>query len=341
MSKYDVDKVRKKMHEKQGNRFKDPNEFRPPQATSETEALKYRFFILPPLAKGDKCSDGAASQGMDLFYVQNGAHWINNRYHSCPRVHDEQECPLCQLGFDMMAETDDKARRSEIARQWLPRTQYAVNVYFPKDKVNPDEVAGRVMWMNLSKQVYDLLEACIMNDGPGDEQDPQAFGVFFDESAAYLFQLQIKKKNKWNDYSTSKFLAGMGKMPVGKTPERLEEILSLRHDLFTKFSARDADALASIRKQVESGEPEDKSSGFDEDETKPANKPVAKSEAKPAKSEAAAPAVEDTLDEAEAPKPASKPAAKPDPKPTPKAEVADDVASDELQGLLNELEEPV
>jgi len=275
MSKYDVAKVRKKLQEKQGSRFKDPNEFKPPQA-SDGDTIKYRFYVLPPLKKGDVCADGTASRTMELFYVQNGAHWLNNRTHACPRVHDEEECPICSLGFDLMGETDDKDRRRDIARQWLPRTQYAVNVYFPKDKVNPEEVGGKVMWMNASKQLYDAWEACIMNDDAGDPDDPQAFGVFFDEEDGYLFQLQIKKKNKWNDYSTSKFLASVGKRPIaskgGKPlPERIETILSQRHDLYTKFQPRDPEALQKMRTVFESGEPED-DNGFDEDDTSSASK---------------------------------------------------------------------
>jgi len=52
MSKYDVAKVRKKLQERQGSRFKDPNEFRPPPAKDGGETTKYRFYILPPLVKG-------------------------------------------------------------------------------------------------------------------------------------------------------------------------------------------------------------------------------------------------------------------------------------------------
>ena len=348
MSKYDVAKVRKKLQEKQGSRFKDPNEFRPPQA-KEGETTKYRFYILPPLAKNETCSDGVASKTMELFYVQNGSHWVNNRSHQCPRVHDEEDCPICQLGFDMMGETDDKERRREIARTWLPRTQYAVNIFFPKDKVNPEEVAGKVMWMNASKQVYDTWETCIMADEEGDPDDPQAYGVFFDEDASYLFQLQIKKKQNWNDYSTSKFMANLGKRPIATkggeaVPAVIKKILDQRHDLFTKFQPRDANALAALVQELSSGEPASDDAGFDNDETdetpkEEAPKPKPKKEApkKEAPKEDLAALGEDVdevagLDEsAELDETADEP-----------AEVkssSDDIEDPELQDLLAEIDE--
>lgn len=328
MSKYDVDQVRKRLHEKQGNRFKDPNEFRPPVAP-EGETLKYRFFVLPPLQEGDTCADGKASRSMDVFYVQNGSHFVNNRKHECPRVHDEIDCPLCQVGFDQMGETDDKARRSDIARSWLPRTQYAVNIYFPKDGVNPDDVAGKVLWMNASKQVYDLWEACIYNDDAGDPSDPQPYGVFYDENSAYYFQLQIKKKNKWNDYSASKFLASSGKRPIatkdGKAiPSRIQEILDQRHDLYAKFPQRDVEALAKLAQQLQSGEPPAEESGFDVDEsakTESVKKPATKA---PAKAPAAAKAP------AKAPaKPAAAPKKEPEVVEEDLTGLGEDVASEE------------
>ena len=324
MPKYDIEKIRNKLRDKQGGKFKDPNEFRPPQA-KEGETIKYRFYILPPLAQGDKCADGVASKSMELFYLSNGAHWINNRSHACPRVHDEIECPVCQLGFDMMSETDDKRRRSEIAKQFLPRTQYAVNIYFPKDKINPADHGGRVMWMNISKQVFDKCEACLMTDDAGDPTDPQPFGVFFDESDAYLFQLEITKKNQWNDYSSSKFLANVGKRPLSQKPERIAEILSMRHDLFTKFQDRDVDGLAQLKKTLLSGSDDD-DAGFDDDEVEA---PKLKTEAKVEK---ATKVVKETLiddsDEVEE-EVASPRVAAP-------SVVAED--EDELQGLLEGLE---
>ena len=76
-----------------------------------------------------------------------------------------------------------------------------------------------------------------------------------------------------------------GRGAVGKTPAKIEEILALRHDLPTKFSARDADNRKTLQGFVDalfSAESDDDSSGgFDSDETKapaaaPAPKPAPK-----------------------------------------------------------------
>jgi len=328
-TKYDVDQIRKKMQEKKGSRFKDVNEFRPPKA-KEGEKLRYRFFVLPPLKKGDDCADGKASRSMDLFYVQNGSHWVNNKSHACPRVHDEEDCTMCQLGFDLISETEIKERRSEIAKQFLPRTQYAVNIYFPADKVNPDDVKGKIMWMNTSKQIYDKFEHCVMNDSEGDPEDPQAFGVFYDEEGAYLFQLSIELKNKkWNDYTDSKFLANAGRIPLSTKLEKLAKILAGRHDLFTKFQERDAAIMNDLVKQLQSGDGTSNNSGFDEDE----------SNSKPATiEETPEDDVVDGLGEEVVTGPAvESPKAEPK-KSKAKVKVEDDVDEAELQKLLNQIE---
>ena len=354
MSKYDVAAVRKRLQEKQGNRFKDANEFRPPKNLDDNKIIRIRFYVLPPLAAGDKCADGVASESMDMFYVQNGAHWINNRTHQCPRIHeDDEECPLCQIGFDLMGETDIKDERRAIAKQWLPRTQYAVNVYFPKDKVNPEELGGKVMWMNASKQVYDIWEACIMNDEEGDPADPQAYGVFYDELNSYCFQLEIGKNGDWNSYKTSKFLANNGKRPIaskdGKAlPKRIEAILAQRHDLFTKFGARDSDALAALAKQMLSGEPEKDDAGFDSDESESEPKAEEPKAEEPKAEEPKAESVEESVDEVvedsvdevvedsvdEVVEDSVDEAIEDDKA----ASASDDIEDNELQDLLNEIE---
>jgi len=358
--KYDVEAVRKKLQEKKGSRFKDPNEFRCPTA-KDGEPGKYRFFVLPPLKKGEKCADGVATRTMDLFYVQNGSHWFNNRPHGCPRVHDEMDCAACQNGFDLMGETDDKERRKEIAKQWLPRTNYAVNIYFPKDGTNPDDVAGKVMWMNAPKQVYDVWEGCLMAQNAGDPADPQAFGVFYDEEDAYLFQLVAKKKNKYNEYTTSKFLANV-KKPLASSggkplADRIQQILDSRFDLYTKFPPRDQAAMATLVKQLMSGEPAeatDPGAGFDEDAAAPA---APKPAATPPKQTAGRPKATATPPKVTTPAPVVTEAEDPTPPVTPEAEApaedpitppaADakgekpkaDVEDAELQSLLDELDD--
>ena len=48
---YDVEAIRKRLKQSMGGKFNDPDQFRPDNAKSATEPLKYRFFILPPLMK--------------------------------------------------------------------------------------------------------------------------------------------------------------------------------------------------------------------------------------------------------------------------------------------------
>jgi len=345
MGKYDVDQIRRKMKAKKGF-VRDPNEFRPPRAQDGQE-LKYRFFILPPLEEGDKCADGVASRSMEgLFYVENGSHWINNRPYPCPRIHDGEECPLCEFGFNLMSETSDRAKRSQIARAWLARAFYAVNIYFPPDEVNPEDVAGRVMWYNAPKQVFDIWEQCIYTDDPGDPHDPQPYGVFYDEENAYLFQLVVRKRGEWNDYMASKFLVSC-KRPIvtlsnGK-PDRaaIDKILASRFDLFTKFAPRDVDGLRKLCDQIVSGG----DSGFDEDdvvsvatvahESKPKARPVETDASEPE------PEPEPEVEAAPEPEPESEPQAEPEPRPEPAESdnVDDGVDADEIQDLLRQLEE--
>lgn len=268
-SKYDLEAVRKKLREQEGG-FKDPAEFRPPKAENGAKPIRYRFYILPPLHKGDKCADGVASASMETFAVPNGSHKVNNKFYACPRLHDSDDCALCEFGFDLINETDDKKKRSAIARQWLPRGRHAVNIYFPPTKTNPEDLRGNVMWMNVSKQVYDVFEACIYNDDPGDPEDPQACGVFFDEMDAYLFQLEVIEKGGYNNYEKSRFLANVGKKPIvtkdGKAVKsKIQKVLDQRHDLFTKFDDRDPETIDEVVRSIKSGDADD--AGFDDDET--------------------------------------------------------------------------
>lgn len=275
-SKYDIDAIRKKLKESKGRI--DPFEFRPPKAKDD-ETLKYRFFILPPIATGDPINGGAASKSMDLFFVQNGYHFYGNKRYECPRVHDGEECPICSIGFDLLNDEQDKKRRSAIASRFLARSAYAMNIYFPKDEVNPPNVAGKVMWFNASKTVYDLLDRCLMSDDAGDPADPQPHGIFFDEMGAYLFQLEVSKKGTWNNYDKSKFLVGFGKRPIARNKageaitDRIQEILAQRHDLFSKFAPRNREELDEVAKRIINDDDGDENNGddagFDETESQP------------------------------------------------------------------------
>lgn len=264
MSKYDIESIRKKLKEKNSKR--DPNEFRVQTIENGHDNVRYRFYILPPLDVGDKVIDGVASRSMDsLFYVQNGAHFINNEMLTCPRFANGGKCPVCNLGFSLLKETDpkDKNERQAISKKFLSTARYAVNIYFQNSDVNPANLRGKVMWYNAGMKVYEKLEGCLMAKDSGDDADPRAFGVFYDEDNAYVFQLEAKNGGLNNDYGESKFLSRL-RAPLAKTREEIDVILNQRFDLFTKFPAVDLDKLnLAVSQMVDDGDKSDESNnGF-------------------------------------------------------------------------------
>lgn len=236
---YDIDKIRAQM-KKLAGKPQDPFEYRPPKAKAG-ETIKHRFYVLPPLQKGDKCHGGAMTKDMgNAVCVKHGNHWVNNKPYACPRVLLEEECELCQAGFDLLSETNDKDKRNAIVKQFLAQTSYAVNVYFPSIESNPEELRDKVLWFNAQKTIFDILHEALMRDNGGDEEDPQAFGVYYNEQNAFLFQIQIQQSGTYNDYRTSKFLAKIGPMPIAVTKDKkpddkkIQKILDSRHDLCLK-----------------------------------------------------------------------------------------------------------
>lgn len=227
---YDLEAIRNKMKKKKGG-LRDPNEWRADKAKDTT--LKWKFFILPPV------------DSMDLWYYEHGAHFIDNKVIECPRIHDDDNCPLCQYGFDLMKETNDKAERSTIARNYLASSRYAVNIYFPSIKDISSDLRGKVMWFSMPQSVYQMCEEVIMKDPPGDDEvDPDPYGVFFDPNNAIPFLLQAKKKGDYNSYESSRFINK--KTPIAKSKDKIEEILDMRHDIPSLFSERDVDKLQEI-----------------------------------------------------------------------------------------------
>ena len=75
-SKYDVNAIRQKLKQSMSGKFTDPDEFKPDKAKSTTEAIKYRFFVLPPLFKGDVLKSGTVARSMDQFFISHANHWI-------------------------------------------------------------------------------------------------------------------------------------------------------------------------------------------------------------------------------------------------------------------------
>ena len=267
-------KVREKMQTKKGGRARDPFEYRPPVLQrGAKEEPKFRFAILPGLRTGEQCVTGTAEGDMgDLWFYTAGTHWINNRPHECPRIHDQDQCPFCDTGFDLMNQTDDKEQRSKIARAYLPRSFYAVNIYFPPFASTPEEFRDKVFWYQAPKTVYDKLDACIMRDPPRPEEErfqKQAFGLFYLPEDCYIFQLEVKEKGGFNNYETSMFLPDTKGCLAsleggGPDKQKIEQILAMRHDIPKKFAHRDIEGL-----QKEVDKLLNKASGFDQDETSP------------------------------------------------------------------------
>lgn len=230
---FDLEAIRSKMRKKKGGNFRDPNEWRCDKA-DVGKTLKYKFFILPGV------------DAMDLWYYEHGNHFIENKVIQCPRIHDGINCPLCQYGFDLMKETDVKEKRREIAKKFLSSSRYSVNIYFPAVESTPAELRDKVMWYSMPQSIYNICEEVLMKDPPeGEAVEPEPYGIFFDPNNALPFVLEAKKKGEFNAYDSSHFI---GKhMPITKGgDEKINDILSQRHDVPTIFDARDVDLLQSI-----------------------------------------------------------------------------------------------
>lgn len=277
---YDLNALRNNIRKISG-KFSDPDEFRPDKAKSATDPIKYRFFVLPPLQAGEVLKSGEVTNSMDNFFVRHGNHWVNDRPHPCPRIHDGSECPICQYGFDLLRECKDKKysdeRKQQILKQWMPSTYYMVNIFFTNWKGNPEDLRGKVKFYNAPKTCVDKWTAALLRDDAGDEEDPDAFGVFFDENSAFGFELVVLKEGRTNGYKTSSFIKNGGvptpmiTNPDG-TPNRkaLDLLLKSRIDLFAKIEKPDVSKLSRLAETMINGDDaeDDRSSGggFDSDE---------------------------------------------------------------------------
>ncbi len=263
MSKYDIERIRNQMKKNQAGRFRDPLEFRPPKVEAG-KTLKFKFFVLPPLRKGDKVVSGQCSQSMEEYFcVKTGGHFINNELLTCPRILNNEECDLCTYAFELMNETDDKEKRKKIAKDFLPRTTHMMNLYFLPSVPNPQDLQGKVLYFNAPGQAYEPMEACINRDNAGGDSDnPQPFGVFFDETASFPYQLEIGHKGGYNDYTKSTLLYGGGARPIAASDAEIRAILDCRIDLFSKIPEPNTAKIASIVNKLKSF------SGFDVTEPK-------------------------------------------------------------------------
>jgi len=284
-----LQKVRTRLKKDKGSR-RDPSMFRVPNVKAGDDPLKFRFVVLPGLSKGDKCADGVASATMggvdhDVapkekrlllpFCVKGGQHWINNLPYGCPRLFDGEDCPWCNVGFNLRNECDIEEERKKIARMYLPRSIFAANIFFPADKVNPPEYHDQVMWYIMPKTVYDKMEECLMRENAGDEVDPKPFGFFYDPEDCLVFQLEVGHKGGFNNYVNSKFLLNRVSLPEDK----VDDILGRRHDLVAKFPERNSAELQGLLDKVMSGAPSTPSRPAQQETPKPtASKPAPEKE---------------------------------------------------------------
>jgi hypothetical protein len=285
---YDVEAIRKKLKQSQAGKYTDPDEFKPAKAKDGATPIKYRFYVLPPLLLGSKLKSGEVKKAMEQFFIQHGNHWVNDRPHPCPRVWEGADCEICKFGFDLLREEKDEDKRRSIVKQWMPTTYNAVNIYFPHWKHNPEELRGKVKWYNGPKTCFDHWTATLMKEDAGDPEEPEAFGVFYDESAGFLYQLEVLKQGKQNSYKTSHFLpnGGVGQ-PMVKNEDNsankkgIDTLLRLRHNLWDKLEEPDPAKIKKLARVMIDGDDDDddEGGGFDADETK--SKSETKTESKP------------------------------------------------------------
>jgi hypothetical protein len=353
-------RTRKKLQERSKGR-RDPDEFRCPLAKND-ETLRYYFKVLPPVEVGDVIKGGKKAEKNVDWYYQNGSHFFNRTRYECPRIHDEESCPMCEFGFDMMNDSTDKDFKRRVSQKYLARSYYAVNIYFLQTKKNPEAVRGRVFWYNAPRTIYDLWENCIQSDDAGDPDEPKACGLFFHPwESTYTFKLEAVKKGDWNTYEKSEFLPATFGPLVSLSDEKdkpddeaIERILNERHYLPGKFAARDADKIQELLETINSKDGEDtiniktKKSAADteneplDEELKPAPKAKAKKKAEVIEEDAKDEVIEedakeDAKEDAEevveevVEEKKEKPAKKPEPE--------EDDEDEELKGLLQSLDD--
>jgi hypothetical protein len=295
---YDLDAIKRKLKEFDG-RKSDPDEFRPGKA-EKNKPLKYRFYILPGLLQGDKAKSGIVQKSMDLFFVSYGQHWVRNQPSACPRIWDGSDCELCDFGLKLLRDKElSDEERTKIRKDWLPSSNYVVNIYFPNTKINPEELRGKVMYYKAPKTLFDIWTACINRDAPDgsettsvDDEDAgssfEPYGVFFDENAAWQFELNVELNGKSNGYKSSKFVYGADKKPVpmirnedGSPSHKLiAKIMSERIDIWQRLEVPDRAKIKKLSQVLIHGDDEEDAapirSSFDEDEEVD-NKPSKKS----------------------------------------------------------------
>lgn len=276
---YDPERMREMLKKSLNpGRRTDPTEFQAPQVREGT--IKYKVFILPSLNEGEPCASGVATQTSDSpFHIVDAVHWVDRKPYPCPRSSPGNRCPMCDAGFTLLRELKDSGIKDEdkskaIKKQWLPSTKYLVNLYFPPIAPNPEELHGKVLWYGAPQTLMNIWRDTLMREDAGDDPDePEAYGVFFDEFSSYMFNLNLTPGSRpgWNEYKTSRF-GGKVKVPLVMTKDKkadreaIQRVMNLRHDLFTKRQDYDMEQITSLVNRLLHGD----DSGFDVDEVKSA-----------------------------------------------------------------------
>jgi hypothetical protein len=183
----------------------------------------------------------------------------------------------------------------------------------------------------MPKTIFDKLDECLArNDDGGDPDDPQPWGLFYDEENAYPLSLSICKHGEYNSYTETKLLSRCG--PIAGSDEEITEILARRHDIPSKYPKRTSDNLKTLQGFVDAlmdGVDDSGGDGFDTDESKEESATPAPAEPTP---EPAKPAAK---------KKAAKKKAAPKEEEAPAVEEAEaeavDVDDPELAALLNDI----
>ena len=328
--------VRQKSLERDKNR-RDPDEFRCPQA--KDKELNYYFVVLPELQVGDTCKGGGVCDiPTDLWFYENGFHFFQNAKYECPRIHDHTECPVCNMGFDLMKDSDNKEYRKTVSARYLARSHYAVNVYFINSNKNPEDLRGKVKWFNLQHTVWEKMDKCINSDDMGDKDEPKACGIFYHPwEGCYVFKLVANKKGDWNDYGESKFLPTSGPLVKNAdgTPndEAIQKILNERCILQKRFPVRNKKRLEELLAKLKAKETGADETIAGEQPAEGGEAPEAAPAEEPAIEEAVAePAAQEVVQE-EVAEPVAEPAAE-----EPAAEAAEPAAE---AAAVEEVAEPV
>jgi hypothetical protein len=263
---YDLAAARNKLKGTVSGRRSDPDEFRPDKVGSG-QTMTWRFFILPPLLVGDQLAKGKVDHAMDTFCIPEGTHWINKQPFGCPRIWDGSHCPFCQFGFDLYKQTpkSDKVARAAIGSDWMPSTYFLTNIYFPRIKKNPENLQGQVRYYRAPQTCLNIWQQAMERDGPGngDDDDKEAFGIFYDENAAFLFNLEAILNGQQNGYKSSKFLGNRGvPTPIAikdgaADPAGIQDILNRRINLWEKVIVPDPEKLQKMFDSIQDGDDRD------------------------------------------------------------------------------------